>query len=830
MALTRFLARVDLRHARRWAASILLLALAGGAALTAAQAARRTDTAFTRALAAGHASDAVVNANTFTSDASQSAALRVKGLKLLDAVDRLPMVVAHGRFGGANLFVVNGDKVDQRFVTGSAFGLAAYDTRVGRTISTLRLSSGRLARPDRADEITINAKTARISGWRVGTLVTNLREYDPKEFDPATALPRAHAGTHMSMRVVGIGELPEELLQRDSEREPRVFLTPAFRQRFPLSDFYLNEWVRLRHGHADLAALRQAVIRVNRAAPEIGMPVSPTGDLLAKVNRANDPLVQGLWILAVLAAVVGILLAAQSLGRSFSARANDHAQLRAIGATRTQRFMAEITTLAVVALLAAVLAVVIGWLLSPLGPIGVARDAEPHPGFVFDLGLSAAAIAAIFVGTVVAALAAILGVAFTRELPGNVATDKRTRRSRVSDLIGRSGLGPSASIGTRLALQPGRGATATPVRSVLTSLTLVVAAVTATFAFGANLQRWTQTPRLYGWNWDAAIGSNFGGIPPEFEQPLAHYQNVVQAGGLTVGTLTVGRVSISAIGVDPVRGSVAPIVDAGRLPHNAHEVALGAKTMRKLHTRIGSTITGTVADVSVHLNVVGRTTFPKFGNERGGGTGLGTGALSTTGLFRMQNPDAAGEHFNYMLLRFAPGTATKSEQKLRAFLATQGCPDPTCLITDKSPSIRPDEIDGYRSARGLPLAVGVVLVLLLVATLTHVLVSTMRRRAADLAILRAIGSSSRNLVATLRWQALVLTASAILIGIPLGLIASRLAWRAFSSQVGIAPGTVTPLAIPALAAIGLLVLAWLLATLAGLRVPSIARRHRFSGQ
>jgi hypothetical protein len=245
-----------------------------------------------------------------------------------------------------------------------------------------------------------------------------------------------------------------------------------------------------------------------------------------------------------------------------------------------------------------------------------------------------------------------------------------------------------------------------------------------------------------------------------------------------------------------------------------------------LHTRIGAVITGTVDDERVRLAVVGRTTFPAFGNERGGGTGLGTGALGTTGLFPLQNPDAPHEHFNYMLLRFAPGTAEKGERKLRAFLAKQGCADPTCLITDS----RPAEIDGYRSARGLPAAIGVVLVLLLVATLTHVLVSTMRRRAGDLAVLRAIGSSSRNLVATLRWQALVLTGSAILIGIPLGLIASRIAWTAFSRSLGIAPGTVMPLLIPAIAAIGLLALAWLLATIAGLRVPSVARRHRFSGQ
>jgi predicted lysophospholipase L1 biosynthesis ABC-type transport system permease subunit len=79
----------------------------------------------------------------------------------------------------------------------------------------------------------------------------------------------------------------------------------------------------------------------------------------------------------------------------------------------------------------------------------------------------------------------------------------------------------------------------------------------------------------------------------------------------------------------------------------------------------------------------------------------------------------------------------------------------------------------------------------------------MRRRAADLAVLRAIGSSSRNLVATLRWQALVLTGASILIGVPLGLIASRVGWALFSRSLGIAPGTVTPLLTPALAAIGL---------------------------
>ena len=52
-----------------------------------------------------------------------------------------------------------------------------------------------------------------------------------------------------------------------------------------------------------------------RASPGVSTPIAPTTEALRKVNRANDPLVNGLWILALLFGLVGILLAAQSLGR-----------------------------------------------------------------------------------------------------------------------------------------------------------------------------------------------------------------------------------------------------------------------------------------------------------------------------------------------------------------------------------------------------------------------------------------------------------------------------------------------------------------------------------
>jgi hypothetical protein len=74
----------------------------------------------------------------------------------------------------------------------------------------------------------------------------------------------------------------------------------------------------------------------------------------------------------------------------------------------------------------------------------------------------------------------------------------------------------------------------------------------------------------------------------------------------------------------------------------------------------------------------------------------------------------------------------------------------------------------------------------------------------------------------------VLTSAAIVIGIPLGLVANHVAWGAFTTQLGIAPGTVNPLRALALGAAGMLVLAVMLATIVGLRARTLTRRYRLA--
>ena len=64
-----------------------------------------------------------------------------------------------------------------------------------------------------------------------------------------------------------------------------------------------------------------------------------------------------------------------------------------------------------------------------------------------------------------------------------------------------------AVIGLRLALQPGAGRTALPVRSTIASAAVGVAALTAALVFSASLGHLLATPTLYGVTWDAYVSN-----------------------------------------------------------------------------------------------------------------------------------------------------------------------------------------------------------------------------------------------------------------------------------------------------------------------------------
>jgi len=87
-------------------------------------------------------------------------------------------------------------------------------------------------------------------------------------------------------------------------------------------------------------------------------------------------------------------------------------------------------------------------------------------------------------------------------------------------------------------------------------------------------------------------------------------------------------------------------------------------------------------------------------------------------------------------------------------------------------------------------------------TITHLLITSVRRRRRDIAVLRAVGFSRRQVRAAVAWQSATLMAVSLAIGLPAGLIVGRQIWLLLTRQLGVLPVLYLPVAT-----LGLLVVA-----------------------
>jgi ABC-type lipoprotein release transport system permease subunit len=104
-----------------------------------------------------------------------------------------------------------------------------------------------------------------------------------------------------------------------------------------------------------------------------------------------------------------------------------------------------------------------------------------------------------------------------------------------------------------------------------------------------------------------------------------------------------------------------------------------------------------------------------------------------------------------------------------------------------------------------------VLGVLAVGTLAHVLLTGVRRRRRDLAVLKTLGLLGSQIIRVVCWQASALTAVALLVGLPVGVLAGRWAWARFAGSVGVAGQADVPVALILLAIPAALLLADLIA-------------------
>jgi hypothetical protein len=216
------------------------------------------------------------------------------------------------------------------------------------------------------------------------------------------------------------------------------------------------------------------------------------------------------------------------------------------------------------------------------------------------------------------------------------------------------------------------------------------------------------------------------------------------------------------------------------------------------------------------MRIVGSAVFASFSVGGGSATDLGTGAVVPASVLSQPNPPSCLGHvtcYNFFLLRYKPGTSLRgAAAQLETIVTRNHCPPGLCLVnTDQ----RPSDIENFTGVRDTPLILGAVLALLAVGTLAHVLLTGVRRRRRDLAVLKTLGLLRSQLLRVVSWQATALAAAALLVGLPLGLLAGRWAWLLFAGSAGVGSQADVPVPLVLLVIPVTLVLAVLLAIVPG---------------
>ena len=770
----------DLRYRwRSWTALTFLIALVGGVVLGSTAAGRRTASAFPRY-------DARYGYDVFVYAYQASPKLRT-----------LPEVASIATLTTP----ANGtpECACTHPLTQNELGIIEFASPPPRPL--FKLLVGRL--PSAPDEALASFTFARDEGVHVGSVV-RVPFYSPAQlqgFINSTAGPPA--GPTVAFRIVGL-EAMESDFPSVGLQSYTIVASPAFSRTYdPQTALLYSYVVWLRHGSADVPRFDQDALAAGAASG-----ASDTAQIKTSVGAAIHPQAVGWWVLAVLAGLAGLAVVGQAFSRQSNVEAEEHRTLAALGMGPTDLFILTLGRALLVGVAGALGAVLVAFALSPIAPVGEARVAEPTTGFAFDatvLGLGALAV------TVIVLLLA-LWPAYRTSRPLRASARGADRPSRIVARLAAAGAAPSTEIGVRRALDPGRGRESVPVGSALGGVVLAVAALCATAVFGSSLTHLVSTPSLYGQEFQ--LWFNVFNPPDSYTSVAAQLARDQSVHAVTLGVqgpVEIDGIPLHSIAGKSLKGPILVASSLGRLPVRPGEVALGSETLRRVHAQIGSTVRMTFplqsgGSRTISARVVGTAPFPPdFGV-----VGLGTGAYMTLdGFVAAQCPPGPG---------FADCSATVTNSPVllvRTGTGTSGHAAADRLLGQWSglaiPSVRPDNLVNFGQAVNFPLILGVVLVIFGLATLFHVLVVSVARRRRELQLLKAIGLVRHQLVAAVCWQATTVALVGLVVGLPLGVIVGRAVWHAFAVNLGVVPVSVIEASTLLVVALGVLLVANVLA-------------------
>ena len=788
MRAVRACLRVELRTRwRSWVVLALFIGFAGGVVLTTAAGARRTASAYTRFLRASNAADLLVSPD------------QTGFPRLYKALDRLP---------GATVTPAIGYGVAPlRSPEEPILVEAGPDGRLGRFVERPKITAGRRPRASDPFEVLADSTTARHwhlhPGSRLRVRVAARQEELPSRRDP-----------EVTLRVVGIGVTRDNVVSVNAlASAPTMLATPAFTRRFG-PDHYAFDGaeVTLAPGTSK-AAFSAAAQSIARRFPETGgnLQIADEADQAAQVNHAIRPQAVTLAGFELLTALAALFAIGQLLARQVFLVSDDNGALRALGMSRRQLVVSGLAQVGATALVGALIAVVVAIAASPTMPIGPARVAEPHPGVAVDVPVLLVGFVAIIVLSVLCSVWPAW-----RYTSGTAELGTQSERARRPSLARRwanaAGAPPTMAIGIGHTVEPGRGRTAVPSRSS-----------DRRHRVGRRVDRGRRHVRRQ---------------PLAARAHAAPLRPVVGRDDRLAVQPASGRPDRSRAPRAPGR----PRVDLRnpyrrqRRPadHPRDRTRCEPGSRDRAHRRRGPSRDqferGRVRHQDAGAHPPARRPDRHRDDAAAGYASSAARAAADRGAQRLPvlrhgelHPDRArrrrpGDRADAR--RRQPGATAHRRARARrpgrvTPIRSGGCVPRLrrghicgvynqCSITTTS---RPTDILNYSRIQGTPAALAAVLAILAIGVVANLLVTSIRRRRHDLAILKTLGIGRRGISATVAWQATTLVGISLLVGLPIGVAIGREIWSGFATGLGIPRDSRTPmlailLAVPVALVIG----------------------------
>lgn len=525
--------------------------------------------------------------------------------------------------------------------------------------------------------------------------------------------------------------------------------------------------------------------------PEPGQFGIDRGDWVPEVVRsAVHAQGQGLAILVAIAAVATVVVVGQLLSRQVRLSDDENVVLRAIGMTRAQVVADPLAGAAVPTVVGAAAAVGLSYLASGLFPSDFVRHVEPDPGRRFEA-------LAVLGGATALALVILAWVLLAVVVSGRArrGTDQATTVDAVARRIPRR-----AGTALRLAFTRQAGDPTRP-KAAAVGAAAVVAVLVGALTFGVSLTALVDRPDRWGQQFDLTVGQGGGELPDEVRSALDGDPGIADATLLGTVLASVDAEGFDVTGTLPIRGSTAPHLFEGRLAEGADEIVIGRVAAGRLDVGVGDEIT-VVGPAGPHaMTITGLGVLPAVE----GGDGVGEGGLATFDGLRHIDPTARPTGAG---IRLQPGASPDAVAQRLAeatgMTVTPGFDTPGVILN-------------VGRVRSIPFVVAGVLAVLVLLNLAHHLILLTRRRRRDIAVLQALGADRRWVTGVVHWQASLFTLLVVAIGAPLGVVAGRVVYRAFVGRIGAVDTVTVPMGLVALALVGLMLLANLVAAPSAMR-------------